>query len=61
MRIHDIELYTSKQILAFIEYLEVVAKERADQEKQQAVWANQAIGPCALTSPAHASTDDQKP
>lgn len=39
MRIHDIEIYSSKQIRAFIIYLEALAEDREANEKQQAQWA----------------------
>lgn len=35
MRVHEVELYTSKQIYAFIEYLKVLAEEKAHWEKIQ--------------------------
>lgn len=43
MRIHDIEIYGSKQIRAFITYLEAVAEEREIQEEQQKQWVNQGL------------------
>lgn len=35
MRIHDIDIYTSRQILAFIEYMKVCAEERKQVEDTQ--------------------------
>jgi hypothetical protein len=40
MRIHEVEIYTSKQILAFIEYLKVLAEEKKAQEDMQAQYMN---------------------
>lgn len=38
MRVHEIDLYSSGQILAFIEYLKVVAEEKKNQEAMQAMY-----------------------
>lgn len=35
MRINEVEIYTSKQIIAFIEYLKVVAEEKKVIEDMQ--------------------------
>lgn len=35
MRIHEVELYTSKQIMTFIDYLKVVADEKKAIEDMQ--------------------------
>lgn len=35
MRIQEVELYSSKQILAFIEYLKVIADEKKVMEDMQ--------------------------
>jgi hypothetical protein len=43
MRIHDIEIYGSKQIRAFIKYLEVVADVHEQQEELQKQWQGNAI------------------
>lgn len=35
MRIHEVEIYSSKQIYAFIKYLEVLAEEKKSVEEMQ--------------------------
>lgn len=40
MRIHDIEIYSSKQMLAFIGYLQAWAEDRAKQEEMEKQWQN---------------------
>jgi len=42
MRIHEIEVYSSKQINAFIEYLKVLSEEKKAIEDMQ---SNYALGP----------------
>lgn len=44
MRIHEVEIYTAKQIRAFIQYLNVLADEKEFFEKQQLQWQGNAIG-----------------
>lgn len=44
MRIHEIEIYSSKQILAFIEYLKVLAEEKKAIEDMQQHYSNLAQG-----------------
>ncbi len=39
MRIHEIELYSSKQFYAFIEYLKVLADERKSIEDMQSHYS----------------------
>lgn len=44
MRISEIEIYSSKQILAFIEYLKVLADEKKAIEDMQSHYALGAVG-----------------
>ncbi len=44
MRIHEVEIYSSKQILAFIEYLKVLADEKKAIEDMQSHYANPCNG-----------------
>lgn len=39
MRIHEVEIYTSKQIDAFIEYLKVLSTEKKAMEAMQSMYA----------------------
>lgn len=40
MRIHEVEIYSSKQINAFIEYLKVLAEEKKVIEDMQSHYSN---------------------
>lgn len=44
MRIQEVEIYSSKQILAFIEYLKVLADEKKAIEDMQNHYASGLIG-----------------
>lgn len=44
MRINEIDVYTSQEILAFIEYLKVKAKQQKKNEDMQASYAGNLIG-----------------
>lgn len=44
MRISEIEIYSSKQILTFIEYLKVLADEKKAIEDMQSHYALGAVG-----------------
>jgi hypothetical protein len=43
MQIREIEIYSSKQIRAFIKYLEASAEEQEAREEQQKQWSTQGL------------------
>lgn len=44
MRIHEVDIYTSQEILAFIEYLKVKAEQQKKMEDMQASYGSGIIG-----------------
>lgn len=44
MRIHEIDVYNSQEILAFIEYLKVKAEQQKKMEDMQSQYSNGLIG-----------------
>ena len=62
MQIREIEIYNSKQIRAFIKYLEASAEEQESREEQQKKWANVGlvggqIGTCLGLNQAQATPE----